>query len=444
LPNQAGLPPSWKQEVNQRVAAHKDRKISSAAEPEAIAEPHHSASSRAAAAAARVAARYANAPSYSEILAGEARAAVRAAEAVSKAALEAQAAAESVLAGIEAASAAEPAWEMRSLGVEAPLDVEERQANAEPGQTLDRQAHEREGFEIRWESDLPGRQPESAATRATHGAGIADAALENWREPAWPGQEGPGGEAIEAVEPAQPIHANLIEFPREIVATRKVRPRLAEGSHAAIEGQLSIFEVDPGSISMGPAAAGAVDMASAPAWTGAEWSGIELDAQPQREFLEQAPVRSSTEPARQTDQALDEAPNVELAPMNLRLMAAMVNGALMMSAFLVAALVAAVNVKDLPPVREVEIGAAVALAVIAALYHALFYAFAKGTPGAKYAGIALCTFDGKNPTRAQRFSRLVGLLLSVVPVGLGVMWAVFDEDHLSWHDRLSQTYLRKY
>jgi hypothetical protein len=24
------------------------------------------------------------------------------------------------------------------------------------------------------------------------------------------------------------------------------------------------------------------------------------------------------------------------------------------------------------------------------------------------------------------------------------MWAVFDEDHLSWHDRLSRTYLRKY
>ena len=39
---------------------------------------------------------------------------------------------------------------------------------------------------------------------------------------------------IEAVEPAQPIHANLIEFPREIVATRKVRPRLAEGPLGAL------------------------------------------------------------------------------------------------------------------------------------------------------------------------------------------------------------------
>jgi len=24
-----------------------------------------------------------------------------------------------------------------------------------------------------------------------------------------------------------------------------------------------------------------------------------------------------------------------------------------------------------------------------------------------------------------------------------VAWAIFDEEHLSWHDRLSRTYLRK-
>jgi hypothetical protein len=29
-------------------------------------------------------------------------------------------------------------------------------------------------------------------------------------------------------------------------------------------------------------------------------------------------------------------------------------------------------------------------------------------------------------------------------MGLGLAWAIFDENHLCWHDRLSQTYLRKY
>jgi len=107
----AEAPPSWKQEVNRRLAAHNGRKTAQAGQPEAVAGPQLAAGSVAAKAAARVAARYAKAPSYSEMLADEARAAVRAAEAASRAALEAQAAAESVLAGLEAATEAPRAWE---------------------------------------------------------------------------------------------------------------------------------------------------------------------------------------------------------------------------------------------------------------------------------------------------------------------------------------------
>jgi len=61
-----------------------------------------------------------------------------------------------------------------------------------------------------------------------------------------------------------------------------------------------------------------------------------------------------------------------------------------------------------------------------------------------YARIALCSFDGDLPTRKMRFQRLAALGLSVLPVGIGVLWSLFDEDHLSWHDRLSGTYLRAY
>jgi hypothetical protein len=61
----------------------------------------------------------------------------------------------------------------------------------------------------------------------------------------------------------------------------------------------------------------------------------------------------------------------------------------------------------------------------------------------RYARISLCTFDDQNPTRGQLHGRLVAMILSLLPLGLGLAWAIFDEDHLSWHDRLSKTYQRK-
>ncbi len=381
-------------------------------------------------------------------MAGEARAAVRAAEAASRAALEAQAAAESLLAGIEAAAQSEPAWELQANEVdESRPDQKPRTAKAKGSaihQAADGQARESNEFEIRWEPDLPVRRPETAEVRRTHGDEISEQVAENWDEAAWSSLPEPEGSGIETVEPASPIHANLIEFPREIVATRKVRPRLAEGTYAPPGGQLSIFEVDPGSISVEPSVASAEDLRLAPSWEGPEWSGIELDAEPRREFLEQAQAESLADQEPELDQALERIESVQIAPLSLRLMAGIVNGSLVMGAFLVVAMLVASRVRVLPPIRAMEVFSGIAVAAMAGLYHGLFYAFAKGTPGMRYAGVSLCTFNGKQPTRAQRLGRLGAMLVSVVPMGLGVMWAIFDEDRLSWHDRLSQTYLRKY
>ena len=125
-------------------------------------------------------------------------------------------------------------------------------------------------------------------------------------------------------------------------------------------------------------------------------------------------------------------------------MAAVVDGTLTAGACVAAALVAAVNAHDLlPSPRQIEIGVGVALVVIGLLYQVLFCALAKNTPGMKYARVSLCTFDDQIPSGAQRLGRLGALFLSILPVGLGVAWAIFDEEHLSWHDRLSGTYLRK-
>jgi uncharacterized RDD family membrane protein YckC len=435
--------PSWKQEVNRRVAAHQGRKASFAAEAKPRLESNPGASRRAAEAATRVAARYAKAPSYSEMLASEARAAVRAAEAASRAALEAQAAAESILAGLEAASVAERAWQPEALQGEASGQTCEpaREATVElarPAAPKSSQAAEKQSFGILLDADLPVRAV-FEATRAAHGPGVFESSAEGWRQSDRLARDEKDSflesEEIEVVEPAQPIPARLIEFPRQLVATRKVRPRLAEGPHARVgnaAGQLSIFEVDPATVSTQPAAVAE----AAPVWPGTDWSSIRLGEQ----LLDD---KSPDElPAEEAETATASAAAFELAPISLRLMAAVVDSSLIAGAFLALALAVLNKAKELPNLHKAELGAAVTLAVLAMLYQVFFVLLAAKTPGMRWARISLSTFGGQRLTLDERCGRLGALILSLLPVGLGVAWAIFDDEHLSWHDRLSGTYVR--
>jgi uncharacterized RDD family membrane protein YckC len=95
-----------------------------------------------------------------------------------------------------------------------------------------------------------------------------------------------------------------------------------------------------------------------------------------------------------------------------------------------------------PSMKSAEIVGAVALLAGGILYQAFFLLTMLSTPGMMYAGIAFCTFDDERPTRVQLRKRVTALLASVLPMGLGIAWSIFDEDHLSWHDRISRTYHR--
>ena len=462
LSTQPNIVPTWKQEVNQRLAAHKSRKGSTSA-IDAREAAQSGASSRAAEAAARVAARYAKAPSYSEMQAAEARVAVRAAEIATKVAIEAQAVAETALAEMHAAvieqpsrgpavvepfaaPARKPAQEPLAETTQAtrvpaqaptPRVAEQRQqpaaaASRTPapdlffGQTLS----EGQSFGIRWEPDMPVRSMERKPTPPRRQEEF-ELSAGDWWTPAEV-SETLHAEPIEVIE-AQATHANLIEFPRELIATRKIRPRLAEIACGAVvesEGQLSIFEVDPHSVSTEASAPEATLESDAPAWGGAEWSGIELDAHPM-------------EARALTGDAAKASVGPFLAPLGLRLMATVVDSALMVGTFFAATFVVAANVEHLPVGKAAEVTTILGLLLTGFVYHAFFFTLAMSTPGMKYAGIGLCTFNNESPTRAQLRRRLGAMVLSLLPVGLGIVWSVFDDDHLSWHDRISQTYLRK-
>ena len=456
---------SWKQEVNLRLAAHRSRRGLSTEQPPVPAPSGWpKAGSRGAQAAARVAARYAHAPSYSQLQAAEDYGADQL-PAVKRTSFDSYispakltrtlspeecfsefsqaifpipaAVAGQGLADLPSAPIAPRPWEPEAPPLVPPSAPELEPAAAPPlpaphALPVSLEAWESEYSHIRPEPDLRLRPIEPVSLPAASHALRYEESLASVDEDGWgqhePSEYSSGIHALEPVEPEEPIHANLIKFPRELVAVRKLRPRRVEGPLAVggSERQLSIFEVDPGPLSIQPET---VRAERAAAWPEPAWSGLKLEAQPHDEA--------------EYDEAPASEPEVQLAPIGHRLMAALVDGAIITALFLGSAVVVVAAIATLPAARIMEICALFAFLLVAMVYQTLSLTLAEATPGMRFAGLSLCTFDGQIPTPAQLRSRLGALLLSVVPVGLGLAWALFDEDHLCWHDRLSQTYLRK-
>jgi uncharacterized RDD family membrane protein YckC len=236
----------------------------------------------------------------------------------------------------------------------------------------------------------------------------------------------------EPAGPTVPIPANLIEFPRQLVAPRKARPRLAEGplreeaDAAPAAAQLRIFEVEADQISTAPG----VGMGIGVETVVPEWSSIRLDASPVAAPVEQPELEALLP--------------LETASLNLRLMAAAVDGCILGAAAVAVFAAFALRVAELPSAPVAAMGAGATLLLLFVLYQLLFFTFADATPGMRYARIGLCTFADENPTRAQMRRRTWAILLSACPMGIGFLWALLDDDRLSWHDRISRMYQRGY
>ncbi len=84
---------------------------------------------------------------------------------------------------------------------------------------------------------------------------------------------------------------------------------------------------------------------------------------------------------------------------------------------------------------------AATLVLFYAQYFALFTVFGGSTPGMMLRRLRVVNFDGTVPTSRQMVWRSFGYLVSAGTCFLGFLWALWDEDHLCWQDRISQTYL---
>jgi uncharacterized RDD family membrane protein YckC len=434
---EAAAPFALKEQVAERLAAHRARRTQRAGNSiTPIANPAP-ANSRASRIAAAVAERYANSQSYRSFLAAQAEAAIHEAEAAAEvAALNAQAVADAqyeLLAELDQ-------W---TLTPPTPAPVASTTAKPEGVETLAPTTTQasNSGLTV-WlydadqvTSGLPQIHTTSNQRHSQHELDEAEGiALDE--EIAF--RQSPTFE--DASAPID-IPANLIEFPRQLIASRKARPRLAEGPlreeadqtahQSSRTAQLRIFEVEATQISTAP-----VVEPVAP-----EWSSILLAAHPVSAVVEvpEAPFQRILSP--------------QTAPFSLRLMAAMVDGCIIIAALLAFAAAFAITVGKLSEghitgsqitLETAAIVAAVTLTFFTLLYQLLFFTFSEATPGMRYARIALCTFADDNPTRTAMRRRIFATVLAACPLGIGFLWAWLDDDGLGWHDRISHMYQRSY
>ena len=84
---------------------------------------------------------------------------------------------------------------------------------------------------------------------------------------------------------------------------------------------------------------------------------------------------------------------------------------------------------------------AATLAIVYLQYFALFTIFGGTTPGMMMRGLQVVSFTGEPPTPRQMLLRTAGYMLSAGTFFMGFLWAIWDEDELTWHDRISGTHL---
>lgn len=78
-----------------------------------------------------------------------------------------------------------------------------------------------------------------------------------------------------------------------------------------------------------------------------------------------------------------------------------------------------------------------------AQYFSLFTSLNGSTPGMHLCGLRVVSFDGNEPSTGQLLWRSFGYVVSAGTLCLGFLWLLWDEDRLTWQDRISQTYITR-
>lgn len=463
----AESPEELRRQVAARLAAHRERRLRKETATAPDSHPVSAQTTPKTRIAAAVAERYSKAQSYRAFLAAEAERAVQQARAAAEvAARNARAVAEAQQQLLESLALPEQTEASEEIAFESFAEqalwpeLEEPVSPAEPIPP-----HAEPALRVVLYDDtpaaalrpvpLPGHQHRSP--RYEYGPDPEALALDeeiSFRQA--PVFEEPAG-------PPMPLPANLIEFPRQLIAPRKARPRYAEGPLREEEGptgaagQLRIFEVESTQI------ATTAEQPEAAAAAEAQWTSIWLDS-PGRKAARPEPA-ATVEDIAEPGSYIFATPKLYTARVPRRLLAGSIDLAITGLAGLgcaagTAATTAAVAgqapwhlhilhaaasaIVHTVPAGTLALTGVAVLVLLSVLLQAVCFTFSEGTPGMRLARIGLCTFSDDNPTRAAMRRRIPALVLSTALFGLGFVWAFLDEDRLTWHDLISRMYQRSY
>jgi uncharacterized RDD family membrane protein YckC len=146
-------------------------------------------------------------------------------------------------------------------------------------------------------------------------------------------------------------------------------------------------------------------------------------------------------PSRPLTREIHRRADYAVAPLGLRAMAAAFD--LGLAAGFTAAFLLTVRLclGALPLESPFRFAYAAAAVLIAGFYKLLWCSFGQVSLGLQGAHLNVVSFDGLRPTRGQRILRLFAGWLSVASAGMGMLWALTDQESLTWHDHISQTLL---
>ncbi len=243
VPQQQQLCDDWKQEITERLGRYRAHRPQTAAQPVSPVGTH--LDSRATKIARTVASRYAAAPTYSELLAAAAKEAAHA-EALAAEQRRAQQAKEA--AALEAAGNLFQNLDSEDSAQPSPTN------SAETSATINRPANGEQAFLQRYGSAIVTQPVQPAVPGTPVMPQFAARTREMRLHQAEPEPE-PSLEDLLAsslVESRALLPSKLIEFPRELISSRRARPRLPEEptleqtpSFGEQPAQLRIFEVQP-------------------------------------------------------------------------------------------------------------------------------------------------------------------------------------------------------